>query len=80
MFGADILYQLTDHEPVLRTVKALLAPGGVALLSDPNRRVADRVPELAGQHGFIVEVEPVRGLNPATGREAAGRIFHLRAL
>lgn len=78
IFGADVLYQKVDHEPVLCTAGALLSATGIALFADPNRQVANRIPELATKHGFEVEVLTTSGLNPSTGKFVDGRIFKLR--
>ena len=37
VIGADILYDRDDHADIARTLAATLAPGGIALLSDPMR-------------------------------------------
>jgi predicted nicotinamide N-methyase len=77
IFGSDVLYQLVDHEPILRCVKQLLAGGGIALLADPYRGVADRFAALAGSHGFSVETMETTA--PFRGNAARrGRIFRLR--
>lgn len=78
IFGADVLYQKIDHEPVLAATAVLLSPTGVGLFADPHRQVANRIPELAGEHGFQVEVLPTKGLDPSTGKMVDGRIFKLR--
>jgi len=58
IFAADVLYQRTDHVPILRCLEALLGDGGVALLADPRRGVADGFDLLAVQNGFQVRVLP----------------------
>lgn len=80
VFGADVLYQRIDHEPVLAATAVLLSPTGVALFADPNRGVADRIPEMAAERGFQVETLPTCGLNPSTGQMVDGRIFRLRRM
>ena len=73
--GADILYQLSNHDPILRCLGGLLSPGGQALISDPNRGVADRFPDVAGAAGFQTDTVPSRAPGPAG--PVAGRIFRL---
>lgn len=77
IFGADILYQLTDHLPILRCVRRLLAPGGIALLGDPFRGVADRFGGLAEQEGYEVRILE-QSATGAEGRLIRGRIIELR--
>lgn len=79
ILGADVLYQLNHHQPILGCLSRLLAPGAHALLADPNRSVADRFPDLAATHGFQVRTIPTRGFSPATGTIIDGRIFHLQS-
>ena len=77
VFGADVLYQLTDHEPILRCIDALLAADGLALVADPNRGVADRFEELGRAFGF--KVETLATSTPGgEGKVIGGRIFRLR--
>ncbi len=77
ILGADVLYQLNHHEPILGCLSRLLAPGACALLADPNRSVADRFPQLAADRGFHVRVLATRGFSPATRTVIDGRIFQL---
>lgn len=58
VFAADVLYQAVDPEPILRCIDRLLDDGGLAILVDPNRGVADRFAELAEQAGFCVGITP----------------------
>ncbi|MGD2111393.1 MAG: methyltransferase domain-containing protein [Phycisphaerae bacterium] len=76
IFAADVLYQLTDHEPVLTCIKALLAPNGLALIADPNRTVADRFEELACELGFTVRTVQML-VHASAAKTLAGRVFHL---
>lgn len=76
IFGADILYQLVDHVPILICIRALLASGGVALIADPRRGVADRFESLAREHDFGVNVLPCAFEFRTRGR-IKGRIFRL---
>ncbi len=76
ILGADILYQLNNHAPIIRCLAALLDPAGEALISDPNRGVADRFPDSAIAAGFNVEVIPATTQN-AQGRRIDGRIFRV---
>ena len=76
IFGADILYQISDHVPILRCLAAMMAEGGQALIADPHRGVADRFESLARENGFAVEVLPT-GFTFRTRGEIKGRIFRL---
>lgn len=75
ILGADILYQLNNHTPILQCLDRLLAASGQALISDPNRGVADRFPDAARAAGFMIESNPSSAPGPS-GR-VDGRIFRL---
>ena len=77
IFGADLLYQLVDHVPILECVRQLLSDDGVALIADPGRGVADRFASLAADRGFMVDTRRTSA-TIADGREVSGRILHLR--
>jgi len=76
ILGADILYQLGNHAPILMCIEALLDEEGQALIADPNRGVADRFPDAARLAGFHVEIEPVMAPQ-SPERKVNGRIFRL---
>ena len=76
VFAADVLYQAVDHVPVLRCVDVLLSPGGVALVADPNRGVADRFALAAEDFGFRVSVVAVHAPD-VDGQRIDGRVFVL---
>ncbi len=75
--AADVLYQLVDQEPILTCLDAMLSGTGIALVSDPNRSVANGFESLAREHGFSVDVTAASALSH-TGKQVAGRIFRLR--
>lgn len=77
VFGADILYELVSHEPIIACVKQLLAPGGVAMISDPHRGVADRVAHMARDAGLHCELRHGEAPNHL-GQMVRGRVFVLR--
>ncbi len=77
LFGADVLYQRVDHEPVLGCIDRFLTADGVALLADPRRGVADRFSSVAKEANFAVEVVETH-VDADSGRRINGRIFILR--
>ena len=76
IFAADVLYQLVDHAPILKCLDTLLAGGGVALIADPCRGVADRFAETAVDHGFRIELIETTATNQRD-EPVRGRIFRL---
>lgn len=77
VFGADLLYELVNHVPLLRCIGELLAPEGVALIVDPNRSVADGFESMARDGGFDVEI--ISTLKQTVDDcEATGRLYRLQ--
>lgn len=76
ILGADILYQLNNHAPILRCLDRLLEIDGVALIADPNRGVADQFPQAAQSAGFRVDLISTTAEGP-NGRPVEGRIFRV---
>jgi predicted nicotinamide N-methyase len=76
MLAADALYEARNHVPLARCLAALLAPGGVAWLSDPGRNVADAFPEAAADAGLLCDSVP---FTTAGDTEIIrGRVFSVR--
>jgi len=71
-----VLYQLVDQEPLLRCLQVLLEPGGVALIADPHRSVADHFPDRAQAHGFHVYTTR-HTIRDDMDQDRSGRIFRL---
>jgi|CXWL01.1.fsa_nt_gi SAM-dependent methyltransferase len=76
ILGADVLYQLNNHAPILNCLDRLLEPDGVALIADPNRGVADRFPAAAAAAGFRVVVLPAIA-ECLSEHPVEGRIFRV---
>jgi len=76
--AADVLYESRNLRPVADFMQRHLAPGGFALLGDPNRLTADSFERVARQSGLSVRVSRVE-LEPESGAlPIVGRIYHLR--
>jgi predicted nicotinamide N-methyase len=73
VLGSDVLYEARFAEPVARALHLLLKPGGVALLSDPDRPHRRRWEEQATALGLAVRAGPTRDV------EDGGRV-HLLAV
>lgn len=74
---ADLLYERKKCEPVARWIASALNPGGIALISDPNRSAADEFPEHARSAGLDVEHSLAETTAPV-GLLTRGRIWSLR--
>ncbi len=78
IIAADVLYERRNLEPVARFIARHLAPGGLALLSDPNRSTADAFGDAAGANGLDVAVASIALSRRAGESVPPGRIFTLR--
>lgn len=66
VLASDVLYERRFLEPFLATLRGVVAPGGVAFVAEPGRRIAEGTVERLEAAGFsrdlhLVETE-VRGL------------------
>ena len=77
VYAADVLYQISDHDSLLRCVQSLISKDGLAMIADPGRGVADHFDQRARDAGFDVEVRPAEAANHL-GEIVKGRIFQLR--
>ena len=60
IIGSDILYERPNHEPIQQLLGDTLAPGGMFLVSDPDRRAAASFVESMVARGYRHSVQPRR--------------------
>jgi predicted nicotinamide N-methyase len=78
IIAADVLYEPRNLEPVARFIARQLAPGGVALVSDPNRGTAEAFADVARASGLDVTVASIALGCCGAGSVPRGRSFTLR--
>ncbi|WP_437229157.1 class I SAM-dependent methyltransferase [Planctomicrobium sp. SH661] len=61
LMGCEVTYDAALHEPLLKLIQRMLAPGGVCWLGDPGRYQAQFFYQLAVDHGFRVRIQNERG-------------------
>lgn len=76
VIASDVLYERRLHALLLGAIDALLAPGGTAWVSDPQRTAAEDFPIAAVEHNFRVTSSPLSTVNP-TGGVLPGTLFSL---
>ncbi|MFO0982846.1 MAG: methyltransferase [Planctomycetota bacterium] len=76
VLGADVLYEKRCLPQILHVLATMLAPGGVALLTDPFRVNAEPFAELARQRGFAVHSRSHATRETGAAR-AKGRVYRL---
>jgi predicted nicotinamide N-methyase len=60
VIGSDILYERRHHDWVLDALPRLLAPSGVALLTDPGRETGRVFADAARNRGYMLEAHNER--------------------
>ncbi|NTU52586.1 MAG: methyltransferase domain-containing protein [Chlorobiaceae bacterium] len=60
VIAADVLYERVNLLPIVTAIDALLTPGGIALIADPRRRMAEEFIELVHENGFRVSETRMR--------------------
>jgi predicted nicotinamide N-methyase len=66
LLAADVCYEVRLTEAVAKFVKAALAPGGLALLTDTDRYSARGLRDLLEEQGLHVIVSPARAGEPGS--------------
>jgi predicted nicotinamide N-methyase len=77
VLASDVLYERRLHPLLLEAIEKLLAPGGEAWVSDPQRTAAEDFPVHAVGHGFKVTTHVMEGESFSGGKQA-GQLFVLR--
>ena len=87
LLASDVLYEFASHTPLLKTLHAMLAPGGLVWIGDPGRKDTPQFVEQALSEDWQVELrdESYHRLAEAahlqfrlivmTRREEVGRVF-----
>ena len=78
MVAAEVLYSEANHLPLLKTIAAMLDPGGCCWIGDPYRSPADAFSELAEVVGMKVTLHEYPGERSHVDADAGLRIFELR--
>lgn len=77
VIGSDLIYQDRLVRPLVGLLRSVLAPGGVCLITDPNRPDGKRFQWSLIEAGFSLESESVRLEKP--GRETVdGTLIRIR--
>jgi predicted nicotinamide N-methyase len=77
VLASDVLYERRLHPLLLDAIEKLLAPGGTAWVSDPQRTSAENFPLAAVERGFKVSTVNMEGESFSGGRQA-GQLYILR--
>ncbi|NJM98489.1 MAG: methyltransferase [Phormidesmis sp. RL_2_1] len=77
ILAADVIYEERNIAPLIGFIKAVLAPGGLCLLSDPDRSTRGGFCYALKQAKLKVTQQPVTADGPA-GRQVKGTVYQIR--
>jgi predicted nicotinamide N-methyase len=77
VIGSDLMYEERLVDPLVGLLRAVLAPGGVCLIADPDRTPAREFRWKLAEAGFAVTSEPVRAGEPG-GNRVKGTLYRIR--
>jgi predicted nicotinamide N-methyase len=76
LLGADLIYELRNIDPLVGFIKAVLAPGGICLLTDQDRIPAHALREALAREGLPFTTQTVRAGEPG-GRRLKGTLYRV---
>jgi predicted nicotinamide N-methyase len=77
VIGSDLMYEERLVDPLVGLLRAVLAPGGVCLITDPDRTPARVFRWKLAEAGYDVATEPVRAGEPG-GHRVKGTLYRIR--
>lgn len=77
LLGADLVYELSNVEPLVGFIKRTLAPGGVCLMTDQDRVPSHALRDSFEHEGLAFTTETVRAGEPG-GRRLKGTLYRIR--
>jgi predicted nicotinamide N-methyase len=76
VLAADLIYELRNVDPLVRLLKAILAPGGLCLLTDQDRVPSVTLRESLAEHGLDFTTQMMRAGQPG-GRRVKGTLYRI---
>lgn len=77
IIAADLTYELRNIDPLLALIKKVLLPGGICLLTDPDRTPAPTLRQRLDQEGFDYTTQFIRAGEPG-GQRVKGTLYRIR--
>jgi predicted nicotinamide N-methyase len=78
VIGSDLMYEERLVDPLVRLLDAVLAPGGICLITDPDRTAARVFRWKLAEAGYDVVPQLVRAGEPG-GERVRGTLYRIRA-
>lgn len=79
IIAADLTYELRNIDPLLALIKKLLLPGGLCLLTDPDRSPAPHLRQRLAQEGLPFASQFIRAGEPR-GERIKGTLYRIRGV
>ena len=79
VIGSDLMYEEQMVDPLVGLLRSVLAPGGVCLITDPDRAPARVFRWKLGEAGYDVVPELVRAGEPG-GERTKGTLYRIREM
>ncbi|MFO0917892.1 MAG: hypothetical protein U0872_06195, partial [Planctomycetaceae bacterium] len=78
ILGCEVIYEDRNHEPILKLLQSMLAPGGVAWFGDGGRWRAERFSQLLPEFGFQHRLFDDTGRPLPSPRAGRFQLFEVR--
>jgi predicted nicotinamide N-methyase len=79
VIGSDLMYEERLVDPLVHLLRSVLAPGGVCLITDPDRQPARTFRWRLAEAGYDVTPQLVRAGEPG-GERTKGTLYRIRAI
>lgn len=76
IIAADVIYEMRNIEPLVALLKQALLPGGLCLLTDPDRTPAPQLRETLTTEGFSYTAQFIRSGEPG-GTRTKGTLYRI---
>jgi predicted nicotinamide N-methyase len=76
LIAADLTYEMRNIDPLVAVIKKLLMPGGICLLTDPDRTPAPKLRERLAAEGLRFTAEFIRAGEPG-GERTKGTLYRI---
>ena len=76
VIGADLTYEVRNIDPLLALIKKVLLPGGVCLLTDPDRKTAEAFRARLAEEGMNFSTQFMRTGVPG-GERTKGTLYRI---
>jgi len=77
LIAADLTYELRNIDPLLDIIRKLLLPGGICLLTDPDRTPAPKLRERLAEEKFPYSTQFIRAGEPG-GQRTKGTLYRIQ--